>query len=92
MGSPIFFFFIGTAIALSLCMSISSEATPSPFRNNYNAIFNFGDSISDTGNALLAGESSDFSSIAELPYGETFFGRPSGRCSDGRLIVDFLGK
>ncbi|THU70024.1 hypothetical protein C4D60_Mb08t20630 [Musa balbisiana] len=47
----------------------------------YNALFNFGDSISDTGNVVLAG----------LPYGMTYFGRPTGRCSDGRLVIDFIG-
>lgn len=49
------------------------------------AIFNFGDSNSDTGTVSAA-----FSRLL-LPYGETFFGKPSGRYSDGRLIIDFLG-
>ncbi|URE39790.1 GDSL esterase lipase [Musa troglodytarum] len=48
----------------------------------YNALFNFGDSLSDTGNVVLAG----------LPYGMTFFGRPTGRCSDGRLVIDFIAE
>lgn len=50
------------------------------------AIFNFGDSNSDTG-GLAA------SLIAPTPpYGETYFHRPAGRFSDGRLILDFIGK
>ncbi|XP_020599287.1 GDSL esterase/lipase At3g26430 [Phalaenopsis equestris] len=50
------------------------------------AIFNFGDSNSDTG-----GLSAAFGP-APAPNGETFFGRPSGRYSDGRLIVDFIAE
>ncbi|KAF3336941.1 GDSL esterase/lipase [Carex littledalei] len=52
---------------------------------NYPAVFNFGDSNSDTGGRVASG----LESISP-PYGETFFGRPSGRFCDGRLIVDFL--
>lgn len=49
------------------------------------AVFNFGDSNSDTGGLAS-------SLIAPTPpYGETFFGMPEGRFSDGRLIIDFLG-
>ena len=53
---------------------------------NFPAIFNFGDSNSDTGNFDA--------SLFELrsPYGETFFHRPVGRGSDGRLIIDFRRK
>lgn len=50
------------------------------------AIYNFGDSNSDTGSG-----SSAFSRVPP-PFGETFFGKPSGRVSDGRLIIDFIGK
>ncbi|GMN43593.1 hypothetical protein TIFTF001_012799 [Ficus carica] len=55
----------------------------------YDAIFNFGDSISDTGNFLRSG-SIAFPVIGKLPYGMTFFQRPTGRCSEGRLVVDFV--
>ncbi|XP_062023011.1 esterase-like [Rosa rugosa] len=50
------------------------------------AIFNFGDSNSDTGGlaaSLLP---------PTTPYGETYFHMPVGRFSDGRLIIDFLAK
>lgn len=53
---------------------------------NFPALYNFGDSNSDTGAMAAA-----FFQMAP-PSGQTFFGRPVGRGSDGRLIIDFLGK
>ncbi|KAI3858344.1 hypothetical protein MKX03_024668 [Papaver bracteatum] len=53
---------------------------------SFPAIFNFGDSNSDTG-----GKSAAFDPIG-TPNGETFFGKPSGRACDGRLIVDFMAE
>lgn len=52
----------------------------------FDAIFNFGDSNSDTGGfyAAFPAESS--------PNGMTYFRKPSGRASDGRLIIDFLAQ
>nr|CAB3461535.1 unnamed protein product [Digitaria exilis] len=52
---------------------------------NFPAVFNFGDSNSDTGGRVAAGFESIFP-----PYGSTFFGGPAGRFCDGRLIIDFL--
>ncbi|XP_060673651.1 esterase isoform X1 [Ziziphus jujuba] len=49
------------------------------------AIFNFGDSNSDTGGLAAA-----FPAFLYKPYGETFFHKPAGRFSDGRLIIDFI--
>ncbi|KXG21541.1 GDSL esterase/lipase At5g45910-like [Sorghum bicolor] len=57
----------------------------------YNAIWSFGDSISDTGN-LCVGGCPSWLTTGQSPYGETFFGRPTGRCSDGRVIIDFLAE
>lgn len=54
----------------------------------FTSIVNFGDSNSDPGN-LLSLIPSAYG--GKLPYGETFFGHPAGRFSDGRLIIDFLG-
>ncbi|CAL2231207.1 unnamed protein product [Prunus armeniaca] len=47
-------------------------------------MFNFGDSNSDTG-----GLSAAFGQ-APYPNGETYFHTPSGRYSDGRLLIDFI--
>ncbi|GER35713.1 GDSL esterase/lipase [Striga asiatica] len=52
---------------------------------NYPAVFNFGDSNSDTGNLVAS-----MAEPLELPNGQTYFKRPSGRFCDGRLIIDFL--
>jgi phospholipase/lecithinase/hemolysin len=51
---------------------------------NFPAIFNFGDSNSDTG-----GLSAAFGA-APPPNGETFFKKPAGRYCDGRLVIDFI--
>jgi len=56
----------------------------------FNAIFSFGDSMSDTGNLCVNGPPAGLT-LTQPPYGETFFGRATCRCSDGRLVVDFLG-
>ena len=55
------------------------------------AIYSFGDSIADTGNLLREGPVGFFSSIGSFPYGQTYR-KPTGRCSDGLLIIDYLGK
>lgn len=52
---------------------------------NFPAIFNFGDSNSDTG-----GLSAAFGQ-APPPHGESYFHHPAGRYCDGRVIIDFIG-
>ncbi|OAY67917.1 GDSL esterase/lipase [Ananas comosus] len=61
------------------------------YSERYDAIFSFGDSLSDAGNLLTKGVPPELTT-ARRPYGMTFFGRPTGRCSDGRLIIDFLAE
>ncbi|KAM7254103.1 hypothetical protein ACFE04_031785 [Oxalis oulophora] len=55
------------------------------FNFNYPAVFNFGDSNSDTG-GLVAGVAFPVG----RPNGDTYFHKPSGRFCDGRVILDFL--
>ncbi|KAJ3695217.1 hypothetical protein LUZ60_000594 [Juncus effusus] len=57
----------------------------------FTRIFCFGDSISDTGN-FLQSLGNRYDPIRELPYGETYFRQPTGRFSDGRLIIDFIAE
>ncbi|KAL8495021.1 hypothetical protein ACS0TY_019247 [Phlomoides rotata] len=52
----------------------------------FKAVFNFGDSNSDTGGYYAA-----FPAL-HPPYGITYFKQPAGRASDGRLIIDFLAQ
>ncbi|XP_057487320.1 GDSL esterase/lipase At1g54790-like [Actinidia eriantha] len=52
---------------------------------SYPAVFNFGDSNSDTG-GLVAGVAFPLGA----PNGQTFFLKPSGRFCDGRLVIDFM--
>ncbi|XP_072976235.1 sinapine esterase-like [Typha angustifolia] len=71
-----FFFFLFLNASTGLCC--------------YSHLFSFGDSIDDTGNWLhyapVPGP------VSQLPFGQTFFGRPTGRFSDGRLIIDFIAE
>ncbi|KAH9311366.1 hypothetical protein KI387_026401, partial [Taxus chinensis] len=62
------------------------EVRSSQGKCQFPAIFNFGDSNSDTGGFYAA-----FPGLS-LPYGMTFFHEPSGRASDGRLVVDFIAQ
>ncbi|KAM7506003.1 hypothetical protein LguiB_004907 [Lonicera macranthoides] len=58
----------------------------------YTAIFGFGDSLTDTGNLVLLSPPDEPPHMGLPPYGETFFHRPTGRSSDGRLVIDFMAK
>ncbi|XP_028774906.1 GDSL esterase/lipase At3g26430 [Neltuma alba] len=78
--------------ALCLWLFISVVLNPEPLLLDasrdcdFPAIFNFGDSNSDTG-----GLSAAFGQ-ARPPHGESFFRHPAGRYCDGRLVIDFIAK
>ncbi|XP_021901141.1 alpha-L-fucosidase 3-like [Carica papaya] len=78
-------------ITVLLLSSLALAAASRPRKSgaapcDFPAIFNFGDSNSDTG-----GLSAAFGQ-AGPPSGETFFGHPAGRYSDGRLVIDFIAQ
>ncbi|XP_031266742.1 GDSL esterase/lipase 4-like [Pistacia vera] len=54
-------------------------------------LFVFGDSLFDTGNnPHLPANEGRFPTGTLWPYGITFFHKPTGRISDGRLLPDFI--
>ncbi|GAY51390.1 hypothetical protein WN943_017556 [Citrus x changshan-huyou] len=73
------FITLGVVMMAMLCGISDSKC-------EFEAIFNFGDSNSDTGGFWAAFPAQSG------PFGMTYFKRPAGRASDGRLIVDFLAQ
>lgn len=79
-------FFLSSLAAFFLLLRLTAATGRSQERCGFPAIYNFGDSNSDTG-AISA-------TLSEIlpPNGESFFGKPAGRNCDGRLIIDFAAE
>ncbi|KAL8156079.1 hypothetical protein AgCh_001238 [Apium graveolens] len=56
---------------------------------NISEIYQLGASFSDTGNRLVE---DPLTASSRLPYGESSFQGPTGRFSDGLLMIDYIGK
>ncbi|RCV42910.1 hypothetical protein SETIT_9G253300v2 [Setaria italica] len=82
-------------LPLLLALLVAAEAAADPATGGslslarYTRVFAFGNSLTDTGNAAIFPATAKGPSTRP-PYGQTYFGHPSGRASDGRLIIDFL--
>ncbi|GLJ43656.1 hypothetical protein SUGI_0908830 [Cryptomeria japonica] len=76
---------------LSVVLMVGSLDVIQPKDNCYSSIYQFGDSLADTGNLLISGPGV-LNAITELPYGETYFNKSTGRCSNGRLVIDFIAQ
>ncbi|KAL8134865.1 hypothetical protein AgCh_009756 [Apium graveolens] len=53
---------------------------------NIDRIYNLGDSTSDVGNRVVE---DPVNTCLQPPYGQSFYQGPTGRCSDGMLIIDY---
>lgn len=62
----------------------ATVAVADPLPSYYNAIFSFGDSFSDTGNFVIINSGK----LPNMPK----FPPPYARCSNGRLVIDFLAE
>ncbi|VVA92906.1 unnamed protein product [Arabis nemorensis] len=78
-------------LILSVTIIIIDALSESPCRR-YTSIISFGDSCADTGNFIRLSDVNPPPQALSLPYGETFFHHPTGRYSDGRLIIDFIAE
>jgi hypothetical protein len=68
----------------AVLLFLAGAASGEPLQQYYNAIFSFGDSFSDTGNFVIINSGK----LPNMPK----FPPPYARCSNGRLVIDFLGK
>ncbi|XP_059298827.1 GDSL esterase/lipase At1g28610-like [Lycium ferocissimum] len=82
---PIIIYFL--ACNFFLCLACARTCTSS-----YTSIFGFGDSLTDAGNLVHLKPSGIKPRMYFPPYGETYFHRPTGRCSDGRLLIDLIAQ
>lgn len=74
------------SLIFSSILLVSANAATN---THFEAIYQFGDSLSDTGNFVREPTGGN-SAYNKLPYGQTIK-HPTGRASDGLLIVDYIG-
>lgn len=81
---------LSTIIKMSSVFLLPRALSVSEPRCPIEAIYQFGDSISDTGNQIR--DHPVLYYAARLPYGQTYFhDKPTGRWSDGLLMIDYIG-
>ncbi|XP_019183130.1 PREDICTED: acetylajmalan esterase-like [Ipomoea nil] len=81
------------ALILFICFMISQAAMAADTNLigcYFDQIYQLGDSTADTGNYILETSNLTAFPCANPPYGETFFKKATGRCSDGILMIDYL--
>jgi hypothetical protein len=71
-----------------LLVPVSSREVNVLKKCGFKAIYQLGDSIADTGNLI---RENPLSPYASFPYGLKL-SKPTGRCSNGLLMIDYIGK
>ena len=83
---------LSSSSAAAAAAPVPASSTTLRVQQRYDSIFSLGDSYADTGNGpVVFGWHAIASPVMRPPYGSTFFGHPTGRNCDGRLVIDFLG-
>ena len=83
-------FTLSTTFSLLLLLLLPHCIDAQPLKVcKFDAIYQLGDSLSDTGNLIREVPTS---TCARLPYGQNFPNNATGRCSNGMLMIDYFGK
>ncbi|GJN32300.1 hypothetical protein PR202_gb20797 [Eleusine coracana subsp. coracana] len=85
---------LAASLLIAVIGSDGIRSTTSTATTKYNALFSFGDSVTETGNICINSNSTELGTLTltHPPYGMTYFGRPSCRWSNGRVVIDFIAQ
>ncbi|XP_051125540.1 GDSL esterase/lipase At1g31550-like [Andrographis paniculata] len=84
--------FAHAALFFFTVASSSSATSDSQLSGCFDSVVSFGGSLSDTGNDLIPEIYPGPCFSANPPYGRTYFHNPTGRFSDGRVVIDFIAQ
>ena len=80
---------LGALLLINLVqLSVGQDALPNC---SFPAVYAFGDSLTDVGNAIAA-YPEKFGHSEKDPFGVEFPTHPADRFTDGKLFIDFLGR
>ncbi len=81
---------LGALLLISLVQWLGLSAGQALPNCSFPAVYGFGDSLTDVGNAIAAFPEK-FGHSEKIPYGAEFPMHPADRFTDGKLFIDFLG-